>query len=146
MQKEYSTSTILLSVVVSFSVGMSCNSKLIIADNDDIIIIDDTISDESDEDTTLTDSVLTKQSLYCYPQINEATRGDPRKRIQFTCGETKFLITDFSNEFSATYDQARKKAFYFPATKMLSEIGCKMNGKNLHCPEIEIRAYVYLDN
>ena len=66
-------------------------------------------------------------------QINEATLkkyGLPGKGTEFTCGETKFLMTSFSNEFS---DIAL--GGYFPVTKTLSQIGCKLEGKLLLCRE-----------
>jgi hypothetical protein len=125
MQKEYSLFDLLFSVVLSVVVGFSAGMAV------DMFFESD--HSTSDEDIVLPGSVLTKQTLDCYPQINEATLkkyGLPGKGTEFTCGETKFLMTSFSNEFS---DIAL--GGYFPVTKTLSQIGCKLEGKLLLCRE-----------
>ena len=99
------------------------------------------------EDITLSGSVLAKQTLDCYPQINEATlgkSGHPSKGTEFTCGEAKFLMTSFSEEYST-----RALGGEFPVTKTLSQIGCKLEGELLLCREegpfkakgFELKAY-----
>ena len=141
MQKEYSRSDVLfsvvLSVVVGFSAGMAVDNKIVIADSNDVIILNDyeIVEDRSisDEDVVLSGSVLTKQTLDCYPQINEVTLGKhgyPGKGTEFTCGEAKFLMTSFSEKYSTHVLGGR-----FPATKTLSQIGCKLEGDLLLCRE-----------
>lgn len=141
MQKQFSLSDVLfsviLSVVVSFSAGLIIDNKIIIADSDDVLILDDLISESDrstpEEDIVLSGSVLTKQTLDCYPQINEATLGEygnPKKGTDFSCGEIKFLMTSFSDEYSDIV-----LGGYFPVTKTLNQIGCKLEGEVLLCRE-----------
>jgi len=143
MQKEYSVSDVLfsvvLSVVVAFSAGLIIDNKIIIADSDDVLILDDLIS-ESDrstsEDIAFSGSVSSKQTLDCYPQINETSLGEygnPRKGTEFSCGELKFLISSFSQEEADIV-----LGGYFPVTKTLSQIGCKLEGEVLLCREEEL--------
>ncbi len=139
MQKQFSLLDLLYSVfltsIVSFSAGFALDNKIVIADTDDVIIIDDlqesTRSISGDEITL--SGVAVKQTLDCYPQINETTLGKyglPRKGTEFSCGKLKFSTTSFSESY-ADYALGGN----FPATKTLSQIGCSLEDELLVCRE-----------